>query len=499
MKSKILLRLLAYFTIALLVFSLVVGFVFLRMFSLYITNHYQETMLMQARAIAANAAPVMCGISEETFETGTGAGYRHGSGTQPGQSMRYAAYLNSVQAVVAADIWMVDREAQLLTQGRGKTSFEFGTLPDNAETVIEKVLQGQDAVSENFSDLLGEHTLTVGVPVTAQNGEVVGAILLHSPVSGMTEFQNRGVQILLVSIAFALLLSSLAAAVFALKFTRPLKVMKKNALLISQGQYDAKNNIQQKDEIGELAQAMDTMADRLAAAAEESAQTETQRREFIASISHELRTPVTVMRGSLEALCDGVVSQPEKVADYHRQLLSESIHLQRLVNDLLEISRLQSTGFTLEMEDFSLQDAVHDAVRSMQRLADNKQIELLYRPFAQAWPVHGDYSRVRQMLLAVLDNAVKFSPENTVVLVEEKAAGQSCSVSVTDSGPGIPEQELPHIFERFRHTHGEANKGGTGLGLAIASEIARRHSIGLEVQSRPGETVFTFTFPSCTG
>ncbi|MPN49112.1 Signal transduction histidine-protein kinase BaeS [bioreactor metagenome] len=126
---------------------------------------------------------------------------------------------------------------------------------------------------------------------------------------------------------------------FSFGFTKPLNRMKQTALLLAKGDYTAKTDIHQKDEIGELALNLDVLSDRLDAETRESEKLHQLRRDFVANISHELRTPVTVLRGSLEALCEEVVSDPEQVKNYHRQMLKESIYLQRLVNDLLDLSR----------------------------------------------------------------------------------------------------------------------------------------------------------------
>ena len=163
----------------------------------------------------------------------------------------------------------------------------------------------------------------------------------------------------------AVLISFFIASGLAERFTKPLGKMKTAALRISGGDYSVKTDVLQGDEISELATALDDMAVKLNVASKESAKLEKLRRDFIANISHELRTPVTVIRGSLEALCDGVVSESQMVEDYHRQMLSESIYLERLVSDLLDLARLQNPDFTMEMSEVNLKDIVQDAVRSV--------------------------------------------------------------------------------------------------------------------------------------
>ena len=212
------------------------------------------------------------------------------------------------------------------------------------------------------------------------------------------------------------------------------------------------------------------------------------RRDFFASISHELRTPLTVLRGSLDALSAGLVEDEEKRRDYLAQMQANLLHLNRLVNDLFDLARLENPDFAIEKADVDLSDALRDAVRTARRLAAPMSVELRLGDTPPI-PMRGDYGRLRQMFLAVLDNAVKFSPESGTVEIGVEASENRWRVAVTDHGPGIAAELLPHIFDRFRTNR----EGGTGLGLSIAQNIARRHDIVLEADSVEGEGA-TFAF-----
>ena len=269
------------------------------------------------------------------------------------------------------------------------------------------------------------------------------------------------------------------------------KKMKNSAILLAGGDYSVKTGVHNKDEFGELASAIDILSDRLDLANRESDNLMKLRRDFVANISHELRTPVTVIRGSLEALRDEVVVDPEQVKNYYGQMLSESIFLQRLVDDLLDLSRLQNTGFKMEMHELSLCDVLNDVVRSARNIALEKHIEIQYEQDSSPCVVAGDYGRIRQMLMIILDNAIKFSSEDSIVSISLK----NKEVSIRDYGVGIPPEDLAYIFERFYKTKSEQNKNGTGLGLSIAKQIAERHNIKVSVNSNQLEgTEFRFQF-----
>lgn len=220
-------------------------------------------------------------------------------------------------------------------------------------------------------------------------------------------------------------------------------------------------------------------------------------RDFISNVAHELRTPIAVLRGSLEALCDGVICEKEQVEQYHRQMLSESIYLQRLVTDLLEFSRLNNSSFEIIREPVNLSDVVYDVCRSISRLAVPKNISLKRETDNSVYIVNGDYARLRQMLIVILDNAVKFTPEGGTVTVSQQRKDDKYVINVSDTGCGIPEDEIENIFTRFHRLTSDVNRNGSGLGLPIAREIALRHDAKIDVKSKTGEgTSFIFTFSS---
>ena len=175
-------------------------------------------------------------------------------------------------------------------------------------------------------------------------------------------------------------------------------------------------------------------------------------------------------------------------------MLSEAQFLERLVDDLLELARLQNLDFQIEKAPVHLNDVLSDALRSARQLARKKEIELLLPSSPAPLFLSGDYGRLRQMFLIVLDNAIKFSPPKSqiqVTLFDDQLA-------ICDQGPGIPESALPTIFDRFHKTYGEHNKVGTGLGLAIAKEIAERHQISLSAKNnQPNGACFIFDLRQC--
>ncbi len=477
MKNRIALKLLAFFSLSLLVFILVSSLMFRSLFTSSIKDAKRDEMLSRAASLSDLLTQAM---------NGTNQGGMQGSG-------QGGSYMNFIRVITQSEpnIWVLDEDLEFLSSGRmmGRT-LEYGELPPEAEKLVRDVFRGETSFSEGFSDLAGVPTLTVGAPIY-QGERVVGALLLNDAVSGIEKAIASGQRILLYSAAAAMLLSILLSVIFSYSFTRPIYRMKATAGRLSEGDYNAKTGLTQNDEIGELASSIDTLSDRLREAREAGQRQEQQRNDFLANVSHELRTPVTVLRGSLEALFDGVVTEPGMIRDYYRQMLKETQGLQRLVNDLMELARLQNADFPIQSAPLSLQDVLLDALRGAERLAQGKGIRIL-RDIPQASvPFTGDYERLKQMLLIALDNAVKFSPPQSALHVQM----ETNTISIRDEGPGIAQEDLPHIFDRFYKSRSEENRQGSGLGLAIARQIAQRHGMRIAVDSREGQgTTVSFSW-----
>lgn len=481
MNHRIALRLTAYTGAALLLFALVGIGLFQALFTRQTVDAKKAELLARAQTVAqaltdALAENGMGGMNGKAGG-GMGAGY--------GALARAAGQLDS-------GVWVLDENLSFLVAGHMQgRAITYSDLPADADALVKAVFQGQTPFSEGFSELLGTPTLTVGAPIY-RGDAVVGAVLVHGAVQGISQAAEAGVRVLFISGAVALALAAALGALLSGVFARPLRSMQAAALRMMGGDYQSRTGVHRRDEIGKLAAALDELGVRLEAARQTAGRQEALRNEFLANVSHELRTPVTVLRGSLEALCDGVVTKEEQVRDYHRRMLSETVALQRLVNDLMELSRLQNGEFAIQRAPVSLYDALGDALRAAEQLARAKGVHILRAVPDAPITVEGDYGRLRQMFLVVLDNAVKFSPEGGQVEVT-LAPG---SVTVCDHGPGIQPEELPLIFDRFHTARTEQNRQGSGLGLAIARQIAGRHGMRLVAESQPGQgACFRFLWP----
>lgn len=485
MNKKIVWKLVASFAAVLLLFTAILGTVFVSMFRKHTIAINRSSMEKRAVSIAETLA---------LYENGEGAAQQFGMGMGMGHHAMggYGAYLKFLDQVAMATVWIVDNDRNLISASHdGSTS--GGKLPENAEKIINRVLEGEITYGEDFSGLLNAPTLTVGVPIRKADG-ISGAVLLHSPVSGVNEAVLQGLLALGAGVMIALILAGMAAVWLSYRFINPLRRMNDAAGCLAEGDYTAKTGVNQADEFGQLAQTIDLLSERLTEARKQQEALDKMKQDFVANVSHELRTPVAVLRGSLEVLRDETINTPEEIREYYDQMLAESRHLERLVNDLLDLSRLQDAQFSLNMDEVNLSDVLRDTQRSIRRSAKEKGLQLLVNYPGEECIVNGDYGRLRQLILILLDNAVKFCKQQGTVELTLAKKKKGCLITVTNDGEEIPAETIPHLFDRFYKTNSLQNRSGTGLGLAIAKQIADRHHAQIRVESRNGVTTFFVNF-----
>ncbi len=479
MHYKMTQKLVGYFAITLLVFAIIIGVTFSMMFRQSTLDQSRTDLEFRAKTIANSVSPYLESSSSNN---------KHGSMMR---NRDLSTYLESLEASTVGEVWVVDKEMKSISRGQGhnNATTQLSDLPEDSERMIKQALSGFTVYSDGFSEMLNSESVTVGVPVQNGDGQIVGAVLVHSPIAGIDAVIQHGYHVLSINIAVALVLSVVVAYFLSIRFVRPLKRMSETSKALAMEDYTVQTNVHQHDEIGELAASIDTLAVRLNEASQARDRLDHMRHEFFADISHELKTPVTILRGSLEAMRDGQVETPEKREEYEENMLQEVIHLQKLINDLLDFSKLNTTDFVLEKDVVNLHDIVGDAIRSLRPVALQKAIEISYEKETVPFALYGDYARLRQMITIILDNAIKFSDPHATVTLQQKGD----MLSITDTGKGIASEEIPHIFNRFYKDQGTHNELGNGIGLAIAQQIAKRHMIDIIVESVPHEeTTFTF-------
>ncbi|QHQ59670.1 HAMP domain-containing protein [Anaerocolumna sedimenticola] len=301
--------------------------------------------------------------------------------------------------------------------------------------------------ANGYYEELGGESAILGMPVTI-NGEIVGAIFLRSEIKDQEEIIRSSMYLIFLSVGVALFISFIIAIVFAKGLSTPISKMRNTALELADGKYDSKTNIKRKDEIGDLARTIDILAEELKENEIERQNREQARIDFFANVSHELRTPITVIRAYTETLVDGVITDEEKVKQYYLRMLSECKGMERLVGDLLLLSKMQNPDFVVEKEPVNILQVFDELIRSIHAISEEKNIQTEIVKDQPFYMMMGDYDRLRQMFLIILDNAIKFSNENSTIHIKLSKLDK-LKISIRDEGIGISKEDLPSIFDKF--------------------------------------------------
>ena len=376
------------------------------------------------------------------------------------------------------------------TNGRVQVSsygLTAGTLPGTSD--IDAAVGGEMAFYQGRDPQTGENILAVSYPLYF-NSRVVGVLRY---VTSLREAQHRVLMDSLLASAAALVCMVLIAAsnaIFINNVVEPVAVVSDAARRISGGSYGIMIENRYRDELGELVDNINDMSMKIS-------QSEKIQQEFISSVSHELRTPLTGIRGMVEPLMDGVLETEEEKNDCYQVIYRETRRLEKLIGEMLDLSRLQDGRAQMELEAICVEPVLERAVESVARLAENAGIELTVDADEGAVCM-GNEERIIQVLIILLDNALSFTPTGGHIAVRAKKDGRFVELSVHDDGAGIEPKDLPYIWERFyKADKSRMRTKGTGLGLAIAKKVVELMGGTIGVQSEVGKgSAFTLRLPS---
>jgi signal transduction histidine kinase len=280
--------------------------------------------------------------------------------------------------------------------------------------------------------------------------------------------------------------------------TRRITALNVAAKKIAAGQFEIRVDMSGRDEMAELAETFNSMASQLEIASRKQSELDRLRRDLIAWVSHDLQTPLASIQAIVEALADGIVEDSATSHRYLRTAQREIQSLSGLIDDLFQMAQLDAGGLQLEKEPNSLTDLISDSIESFSRIALHKDVKLEGKVHKNLDPVLMDARRISRVLSNLISNAIRFSPAGGTVLVEGMREENHVEIVVTDSGEGIPDVDLPRIFDRFYRGEKSRSRGsgGAGLGLAIVKGIIDAHDGEIHVENVPeGGAQFTITLP----
>ncbi len=325
------------------------------------------------------------------------------------------------------------------------------------------------------------------------NEEVVGSVAIVTQLQRglMTleaAFLRRMTIASIIGGVIVALIGTGLAFVFSRHLSQPLSKLATAARQIASGDFDAEIHVSTGDEMEEVAHAFNFMKDSLKA-------NEEARHKLVADVAHELRTPLAVLRGNFESMQEGITEPTQETMVC---LHDEVLRLSRIVQDLLNLGQMESGGFPLSLQPTRLEDVIVRVVSVFAAETDARGIHLETNMQGALPTIQADPDRIAQVLVNLLANAVYYTPDGGRISVSASCVDGDIVVSLTDSGPGISEEDLPHVFDRFYRTDRARDRatGGTGLGLAIARGIITAHKGSIWVESEPGlGTTFTFSLP----
>lgn len=347
----------------------------------------------------------------------------------------------------------------------------------------EELLAGKTIEKVGYEERFERKIISVVIPLLDEN-RLEGIIYMYMPLAKITELTKEFAYLWLTAALIFLIIALFAGGKIVKRLTGPLMKMKEAADDVAEGNYAARLNIHTKDEIGRLAAAFNHMS--------ESIQKEDERKkEFLANVSHELRTPIGYVKGYSDALlCDMIQDEQDK-KQYLNLIHREAGRMERLVGDLLDLSRLDREEYKLVTMPLPLAQLIEDAMIKYQPVLREKGLSFQLNLDPDII-INGDEGRIEQILQNVMDNALKYS-EKGGISIELQNEGNMCVIRIQDTGKGIPEEDLSKIKERFYRVNKARTRsdGGTGLGLAIADKLAILHGGSLTISSslRVGTTV----------
>lgn len=394
--------------------------------------------------------------------------------------------LDALDSYLSASVWIMNPSGRVLVDSKHPIDVENQIVVENFDPTIT----GNSYYTVgNFFGMSEEDMLTVFAPITS-DFKVKGYVVILMPISTIEQSSNSLLNISYLLLVILFLLSLIILIFFTELVYIPLRKITRATEQYALGNLHYQLSVDSEDEIGYLAASLSYMA-------EELAQGEENQKKLVANISHDFRSPLTSIRGYLEAMLDGTIP-PEMHEKYLQIVLNETDRLTKLTNNLLTLNNLNAKGMLLEKTDFDINAVIKNTAATFEGTCKQKMIAIELILTGEEMIVHADMVKIQQVLYNLLDNAIKFSHHDSIIKIETTLKHNKVFISVKDNGIGIPKESLKLIWDRFYKTDLSRGKDkrGTGLGLSITREIIKAHGENINVISTEGVgSEFIFTLP----
>jgi len=364
---------------------------------------------------------------------------------------------------------------------------DYDTLIGPAER--EQLLKNEPVKKVGYVARFDRKVISVIVPLLEEQ-RLQGIIYLYLPLenieeltAGLTVYWGAGAALFLIVLL-------VIGTKWARYLTKPLEEMKLAAVKVSEGDFSTRVHVKTRDEIGQLAETFNHMAESIDKEDE-------KKKEFLATVSHELRTPLSYIKGYSEALSSGMVKDKKEQEQYFHIITRESKRMERLVNDLLELIKLESDSASLEKVPLPFAETIHQTLQKLKPAAQQKKVSLI-ESLDHDIIIEGDEGRLEQVIVNLVDNALRYTDEGGQIQVRLFVNSQQAIMEVKDTGIGIPAEDLKKITQRFYRVNKARTRsdGGTGLGLSIVENIIKGHHGRFHIASEYGKgTTVTIKLP----
>lgn len=413
----------------------------------------------------------------------------------------YIAMIATIAKISDAVVIITEADGELVVSTDGINVRGYQDLAGNylPRSIVNQVAQsGGYTGMTDLGGFFSEKRYVAATPITVKTVDfssgktqqnLVGVAYVAAEVSSLTELWRAFTSIFFFTAIVVLCIAFLTSSVTSLRQTRPLQEIAETARKFGHGEYDVrvKGYEDRKDEVGELAEAFNAMADSIA-------KSEERRSEFVANISHELKTPMTTIAGFSDGILDGTIT-PDKERAALQTISAETRRLSRLVRRMLDLSRLQSAENVTAQEQFDVSEVMLRVLVSLETKINSRHLDVDTQLPDDAVMVWGDPDAITQVCYNLLDNAIKFSAEGSTMGISITTKSGKAYVSVRNTGQTIPPDELAMIFDRFHKSDKSrsVDREGVGLGLYIVKTILNNHKENITVTSQDGVTEFVFT------
>ncbi|EEG31742.1 ATPase/histidine kinase/DNA gyrase B/HSP90 domain protein [[Clostridium] methylpentosum DSM 5476] len=382
--------------------------------------------------------------------------------------------------------FLTDTSGALVACSEGKRCIHSAPYTVPVE-IRQKTTEGIYKETGTFAKLYKNDYYTVGVPITI-DGQTIGYLYASSPSKNLSIFLSEIFNMFIISSGVVLFLAFAIIFVVTSQMVKPLKEMSKAAKQYGEGDFSRRVQIDRNDEIGELASALNTMADDLSII-------ENSRRSFTANVSHELKTPMTTIGGFIDGILDGTI--PEREHKKYLRIVSDEVkRLARLVRSMLNLSKIEAGEMTIKCTSFNMIETIAQTLFSFEQVINGKQLEIRgLDEVSDVW-IEADEDLIHQVIYNLMDNAIKFVNEGGYIEFSFQTIGRKTQIGIKNSGNGLSKQEMNKVFDRFYKTDKSRglDKNGVGLGLYIVRTVINLHDGEIKVRSKEGEyTEFVIT------